>query len=192
MPKRPIDDLFATQSGAPDAMAAHMRVIRDLASEFTCCAEIGIRRGSSTIALLAGCSGTVVSFDPERLPCHDKILKASEGRWIPTYQPSEHCDLPPHTDILVVDGYHNYPQVKMELDRFADKVKHVLVFHDTISCGTVGDGIANPRVHQAEHLSDTRGIRMAIDELMIRDRSWFIEAHFPNDSGLLVLRRQPR
>jgi len=165
-----------------------MDVIRMLASECRECAEIGIRRGSSTIALLAGCEGKVTSYDIEPYPQHQRILAASEGRWRPIYIPSETAK-PEKVDMLVIDGFHNYPQVRMELDLFADHVRKYLVFHDTISCGTVGDGIANPEVYQAAHLSDKRGIRMAIDELMILDRTWFIKAHYPNHSGLLVLER---
>ncbi len=189
MQPRAIDQLYIRQRRAPDAMAQHMDVIRDLAAECESCAEIGIRRGSSTIALLAGCPGTVTSFDIESYPQHASIMQAAEGRWSVAYIPSETAT-PKPTDMLVIDGFHNYPQVKMELDLFADHVAKHLVFHDTISCGTVGDGIANPKVHQAPHLSDKRGIRMAIDELMIRDPSWFIKAHYPNDSGLLILERR--
>jgi hypothetical protein len=191
MQPRAIDQLYIRQRRAPDAMAQHMDVIRDLAAECESCAEIGIRRGSSTIALLAGCPGTVTSFDIERYPHHEAILKATDlGRWRPHYMPSETASAF-DVDMMVIDGFHNYPQVKMELDLFADHVAKYLVFHDTISCGTVGDGIANPKVHQAPHLSDKRGIRMAIDELMIRDPSWLIKAHYPNDSGLLILERRP-
>ena len=187
---RPIDDLFFRQSRAKDAMAHHMMRIRELAKECGDCAEIGIRRGSSTIAILAGCTGTLVSFDIEPYPQHSAIKEAAGAKWRPNYVPSEKGSLIGPVDLMCIDGFHNYPQVKMELDRFADQVKRVLVFHDTVSCGTVGDGIANPKVHQAPHLSDKRGIRMAIDELMIRDPSWFIEAHYPDNSGLLVLRRK--
>ena len=190
MSERTIEQLFDLQSARPDAMAQHMHTIAGLAALCESCAEIGIRRGSSTIALLAGCPGTVVSFDPERLPVHDLILRAAKGRWHPYYIPSETGSLIAPVDMMVIDGFHNYPQVQMELERFADQVKKFLVFHDTISCGTVGDGIANPKVHAAPHLSDKRGIRMAIDELMIRDRTWFIKAHYPNDSGLLILERK--
>lgn len=189
-----IEDLYNQARKRPDAMAQHMETIRKLASEFDQVAEIGIRRGSSTIALLAGVdgkdNGAVFSCDIERLPLHESIAQAAGDLWFRSYMPSEQWEWSePQMEMLVVDGYHTYSQVKMELDRFADRVIDVLVFHDTMSCGIQGDGIADRKLHDSEAMDDTRGIRLAIDELMIRDPSWRIEMHLPNDSGLLVLRR---
>lgn len=189
---REIDKLFTRQAQASDAMAYHMPTIRKLAEKCSSAAEIGIRRGSSTIALLAGCKGNVYSFDIERLPAyHDPILEAAKGRWHPSYVPSEHGVLTEDVGMLVIDGYHNYSQVAMELERFAHKVEHYLVFHDTISCGLAGEGIANPSIHQPEHFKDKRGIRLAIDHFMAENHHWHIHSHDPEHSGLLVLERYP-
>jgi hypothetical protein len=39
--------------------------------------------------------------------------------------------------------------------------------------------------------TDALGIRPAIDELLIRDPSWRIVAHYTDSHGLLVLERRP-
>jgi len=184
-------DLFEERRKSPDAMTQHMDVIRKLADDCDTCAEIGIRRASSTLALLASSCEHVWSCDIEQLPQHDAIAKAAGKRWRRWYVPSESWEWP-HIGVglLCIDGYHTYSQVKAELDRFADQVGRYLVFHDTLSCGIHGGGIANRSLHESPHMSDTRGIRLAVDELMIRDPSWFIQAHYANDAGLLVLERR--
>jgi len=191
-----LNRMYDAQAQAPDAMAHHMPALRELASEVDLAAEIGIRRGSSTLALLTGCKGDVWSCDIEHLPLHNVIANANgrDGRsWRRWYMPSEQWEWPEGATVglLCIDGYHTYSQVKAELDRFADRVTHTLVFHDTMSCGTQGDGIANKAIHKSEMMDDKLGIRLAIDELMIRDPSWRIASHDPEASGLLVLRRWP-
>ena len=198
MATKALNEIYDRQSQAPDAMAHHMSVLRELAAEHDRVAEIGIRRGSSTLALLAGCSGEVWSCDIEEMPVHALIADANgrggrRGRWRRWYMPSEEWEWPEGETVglLCIDGYHTYSQVKAELDRFADRVTGTLVFHDTMSCGIKGDGIANRSIHSSKMMEDELGIRLAIDELMIRDPSWRIASHDPEASGLLVLRRSP-
>lgn len=170
-----------------DAMAGHMDRVMRLARECETCVEFGIRRANSTVALLVGCPGRVYSYDVERLPqFHDPILDAAGNRWVPTYADTTTIDIP-ECDLLLHDSFHNYAVVKADLDRHADKVRKYLVFHDSITCGTVGEGI--PGNHRSPLFQDTRGFRMAVDELMIRDPSWRIAAHYPDHNGLLVLQR---
>ena len=195
---RALKDLYARQLRAPDAMARHMHKLCDLAAEYDRVAEIGIRRGSSTLALLAGCPGEVWSCDIEELPVHSVIANAvgegaRQNRWRRWYVPSEEWEWPAeNVGLLCIDGYHTYSQVQAELIRFADRVTGTLVFHDTMSCGIKGDGIANRAIHSSEMMDDEKGIRLAIDELMMRDPSWRIASHAPYASGLLVLRRAPQ
>lgn len=198
MATQALKNLYARQLRAPDAMARHMYKLADLAAEHDRVAEIGIRRGSSTLALLVGCPGEVWSCDIEELPVHATIAKAvgqgkRQNRWRRWYVPSEEWEWPDEpVGLLCIDGYHTYSQVQTELDRFADRVTGTLVFHDTMSCGIKGDGIANRSIHSSKMMDDEKGIRLAIDHLMMRDPSWRIASHVPYASGLLVLRRAPQ
>jgi len=136
--------------------------------------------------------------DIEELPVHSVIANAvgqgeRQNRWRRWYVPSEEWEWPDEpVGLLCIDGYHTYSQVQTELDRFADRVTGTLVFHDTMSCGIKGDGIANRSIHSSKMMDDEKGIRLAIDHLMMRDPSWRIASHVPYASGLLVLRRAPQ
>ncbi len=163
----------------------HMPVLRSLASEVDSCVEFGVRTGNSSIALLLGCPGKVTSYEIERMPeWHEPINEAAGGKWVVRYSRSE--DAKPFTcGLLLHDSFHNYAQVERELRVWADHVTRYLVFHDSVKYALAGGedharGNFNP---------DLAGFRLAVDELMIRDKTWTIKAHYPESDGLLVLER---
>ena len=68
------------------------------------------------------------------------------------------------------------------------------IFHCTMTFGSIGaDGESGSQSFQLTRGAliprPHYGIRLAIDELMIRDSSWRLHAHFPESHGLLVLQR---
>jgi hypothetical protein len=183
--------LFAQRRREPDAMSGHMEFIRELVRGLGDCAEFGVRRANSTLALLEGCTGSVHSYDVERLPEYEPILKEVEHvagpRWQFHLQSSLEADLPP-CDALVIDSLHNYDQVRAELARHAGRVRKYLIFHDTMSCCCRGQSASSGELEDR-----VLGIRPAIDHFMIEHRGeWEIIAHRLEHAGLLVLERVAR
>ena len=96
--------------------------------------------------------------------------------------------------MLFIDSLHTFGQCQKELLLHARRVSTHLVFHDTITFGSVGaDGeTGNQLWPYRRGMSvplEFLGIRPAIDWLMVEDPSWQIEAHYVYSHGLLVLRR---
>jgi len=183
-----LDKLFDERSKATDDMAGHMVYIRNLVRGLGDCAEFGVRRANSTVALLAGCSGKVHSYDVERLPRFESYLTAIEkvagGRWDFNLQSSLKATLPP-CDALIIDSLHNYDHIKAELDRHGDGIRKYLIFHDSMSCGCWGQSSTC-----AKSKPNIIGIRPAIDHFMIdRKGQWEIIHHDVDNSGLLVIER---
>ena len=182
-----LEALYNFKRGERTAMAHHMPRLRKLAEECNKCVEFGIRTGASTVSLLCGTLGDVTSFDLQQMPQHNVIADAAGPLWIPRYEASHKAE-PFKCDLLMVDSFHNHAQVNAELKQWADHVNRYLVFHDTISHGVTGQtdvvGTMSSDIAPGGH-----GIRLAIDELMIRDRSWQIVSHDPLSAGLLVLER---
>jgi hypothetical protein len=95
---------------------------------------------------------------------------------------------------MFVDSLHTYEQVRAEAVH-ADRARRYLVFHDVSTFGEVGavgetgrqswTYVAGRGSVPMQH----RGIRPAIDELMIRDPSWRIIERRVESHGLLVLAR---
>ena len=89
--------------------------------------------------------------------------------------------------MLFIDSLHTYQQCAGELRRHGAGVRKFLVFHDTMTFGSVGafgeTGKPDPHVI---------GIRPAIDHWMSHFHDWVIKDHWTNSHGLLVLERVPR
>lgn len=178
---------------AGSAMSAHLPRLRALAEGCALAVEFGVKRGGSSAALLLG-AARVISYDIVATREAKALAEAAGGRWSYRLSDSRTAPIEP-CDLLFVDSLHTYAQVAAELDRHADAVRRWLVFHDTITFGSVGaDGESGQHLwtyRPGEPMPLTAlGIRPAIDALMIRDPSWYLAAHHVDSHGLLVLERR--
>ena len=180
-----LEALYQQKLRGNKTICHHLPVLRALASQASTCVEFGVRTGNSSVALLVGCAGTVYSWDLERRPEHIEIARAAGHRWVFTQGDSRTAVIP-DCDLLLHDSFHNYEQVRAELEAHAHKVRRFLLFHDSIKYALLG-GENHSRGNFNPHLA---GFRLAVDELMIRDDSWRIKAHYPASDGLLVLERR--
>lgn len=175
------------------AMAPHMPALRRFA-EGKECVEFGVKRGHSTVAMLCTAK-SLVSVDIEMPAKADMEAwkKASDGAW--TFVLGDTADvIIPTCDVLLIDANHTYTAVKTELARHANRVRQFLIFHDTITFGSIGaDGESGEhswRYKRGESVPEEHlGIRPAIDELMALDWAWRIDSHDTRSHGLLVLWR---
>ena len=184
---------YAQACAGATAMAPHLPRLAALASGCALAVEFGVKRAGSSAALLMG-ADYVISYDI--VPTHEarKLQASCPRRW--EYRIGDSRIAPLHPcDLLFIDSLHTYEQMRAELTRHADSVDRYLVCHDTVTFGSIGaDGEtgrhrwAPSSVGEAVPV-EALGIRPAIDELMIRDRSWHIAAHYPESHGLLVLER---
>ena len=145
--------------------------------------ELGVKHGASATALLLGCNGDVWGFDIAMTPEARRLGELAGNRWHYVIGDSRTADVP-DCDLMFIDSMHNYEHVRAELEAHADKVSKYLVFHDTITFGSFGAVDESGRT-----VEGVLGIRPAIDELMMRDQTWFIERHDTHSHGLLVLER---
>jgi cephalosporin hydroxylase len=84
------------------------------------------------------------------------------------------------TDLLFIDTYHEYNQIKSELKLHSDKVKKYLIFHDTTTFGEHGETFKEP---------NTQGIWPAIEEFLAEKPEWEIAEKLENNNGLTILKR---
>jgi hypothetical protein len=189
-----LGDIYAAHVCSSLAIAPHLPRLRALASECRHVMEFGVKRGASSSALLMGASVGVTSYDVIETPEARALEVVAGEMW--HYRIGSSLAAPRvECDMLFIDSLHTYAQCKAELDRHADSVMRYLVFHDSLTFGSIGaDGETGRHSWSyvpgqsvpVEHL----GIRPAIDELMIRDPAWGIAAHYTDSHGLLVLERE--
>lgn len=121
--------------GRASDIVLHLPVLEFYASRCYYVTEFGVRDGHSTVALLAGCRGTVRSYDVERSPLLDEL----EGVELPcTWRFFHASSLEAQvkaTDFLFLDTLHTAEQVAAELRLHGRKAGKYLGFHDTATCG---------------------------------------------------------
>lgn len=116
----------------------HLPVIEYFASLCRHCTEFGVREGHSTVALIAGCKGKVVSYDIEHTPVVDLLraipLPCASWEFRPADTGSVRLEIE-ETDFLFIDTLHTYDHVRKELTLHGRKARRFLGFHDTFTCG---------------------------------------------------------
>lgn len=171
----------------------HLPRLKALATGAALCVEFGVRRGGSSAALLLGAQ-RVISYDVKATPEAEHLAHLAGERWSYHLQSSLEVEIP-SCDLLFVDSLHTYRQCDAELRRHADQAQRYLVFHDSIWRGVLGEphrdlSILRPVFNDQAKREAVLGIRPAVDNLMVRDRSWQIAAHYTDSCGLLVLERR--
>lgn len=81
------------------------------------------------------------------------------------------------TDLLFIDTWHVYEQLKIELQKHSSKVKKYIIMHDTTLFELNGEGVGH------------KGLWPAIDEFLIENKEWSIHERYTNNNGLTILKR---
>lgn len=179
----------------------HLPTLYNLAKECESIVELGVCHGKSTRALLA--SGSKLrSYD---VWIDQKVLNLFEyaksiGRDVDYIRENSIKTEIEECDMLFIDSWHHYYQLRKELKLHANKSKKYIVFHDTVSCGSSGEdwkSWGNGSQIQYEQLCkdldtdkiDNIGINSAIFEFLSENPQWHIKKHYKNNNGLTILER---
>lgn len=188
-----LQEFYDARAAEAVAIAPHLPRLRALAEDCQVVVEFGVKRGASSSAFLLTPARAVVSYDIQETPAARQLERIAGARWSYRIEDSRTATVPA-CDLLFIDSLHTFAQTNAELTAHADLVQRRLVFHDTITFGSIG-----ARGETGEHVEPYvagrptslagLGIRPAIDALMIRRPSWRIVAHYIDSHGLLVLER---
>lgn len=151
--------------------------------------EMGVRKGESTWAW-------IYSF-PKKLICYDlfdvqvvkelKQITTNAGIDFNFIQADTTKVEIEKTDLLFIDTFHSYGQLKKELELHAKQVRKYIILHDTTSFEFKNEpGYAKEHAHLK---SEKQGLWPAIEEF-IQNSDWFVEERFFNNNGLTVLSRK--
>jgi hypothetical protein len=99
-------------------------------------------------------------------------------------------------DMVFIDTWHVYGQLKRELAKFGKVAKKFIAMHDTTVDETIGETIrCNMNAEEQSRESGfpieeiNKGIRPAVDEFLQANTNWILEERFTHCNGLTVLRR---
>lgn len=97
------------------------------------------------------------------------------------------------TDMLFIDTYHCYAQLKNELELHASKVRKYIAFHDTTLYGERGEGFPHMDPNhpvRTSFIDGSGGIRKAIDEFLEAHADWKVVYESKDNNGLLILKKR--
>jgi hypothetical protein len=96
------------------------------------------------------------------------------------------------TDLLFIDTWHVYQQLKKEFELHADKSRKYIILHDTTTFGENGEGIASTNINivtgQIEAIPH-KGLWPAVEEFLESNTKWKLKERYTNNNGLTVLER---
>jgi hypothetical protein len=115
----------------------HLPTLKRYADSSNIIVELGVRFVTSTWAFLNSSAKEVYSYDinyNEHIKNAEEICKNENRFWKFTLDSSLTCDIP-NCDLLFIDTFHTYHQVKAEIEKHHSKVNKYMIFHDVESFG---------------------------------------------------------
>jgi GT2 family glycosyltransferase/Flp pilus assembly protein TadD len=167
---------YETACLTPSDIHEHLPTLHTLACECGHVTELGTRSGISTLALLRAQPKKLICYDLVRLPEVDQLAAlAGETEFIFRQEDVLLADIE-ETDLLFLDTWHVYQQLKAELLRHAAKARKYIVLHDTTTYGEKGETDGH------------KGLWPAVEEFLA-EGTFRLKQRYENNNGLAVLER---
>ena len=173
-------DLYDQARSFPSDINEHVEILFRYASVCNSVTEFGTRFGVSTAAFLFA--------EPEELRCYDLVRQhqvdvlmsaSKQTRTKMSFNSSNVLEAEiMETDLLFIDTWHSYNQMRAELKLHGHKAKKYLIFHDTETFGTEGQ------------TPGEKGIWPAIAEYCRAHQEWRLVYHSKINNGLSILARE--
>ena len=183
-------------SKIPSDINEHLVTLKKYTEECDTVVEMGVRAIVSTWAFLAGNPKKLISLDLYNPSVFGGNIQevydaASEAGIDFTFV--EHDSLTYNIDscdLLFLDTWHDFLQLKRELTRHHKNVKKYIIFHDTVSYMNKDEKSAEEMgiVNKTE-TNLPKGLWPAIEEFLYHNKNWIIWEKKPNNNGLTVLKR---
>ena len=94
------------------------------------------------------------------------------------------------TDLLFLDTWHVYDQLKAELARHHKQVKKYICLHDTTSFAHHGEATTSHHDFHGE-ITQGKGLWDAVTEFLEEySKEWELEHRFENNNGFTILKRK--
>jgi hypothetical protein len=182
----------------PSDINEHLEVLSILSKGVV--TEFGVRKGVSTWALLAGKPKQLTSYDiTERQFRNEKglIEKTAKEHNI-NYQfnvaDTLQLNIKP-TDVLFIDTFHSYSQLKQELQLHSNKVTKYIILHDTTTFGNKNECNDTTKLgykvsSQFKESANIQGLQPAVDEFLKENKEWELFHQYTNNNGLTILKRK--
>lgn len=130
----------------------------------------------------------------------EELLEASKNENISIYyiwKNNLEIEFDSYFDMVFIDTWHIYGQLKRELNKFAPKTRKYIIMHDTtvdefqgetIRCGWDAEKQSRESGFPIEEIN--KGLWPAIEEFLQNNPEWFLKERFYNNNGLTIIERR--
>lgn len=181
----------------------HLPTLKKYAEKCDSVTECGVCNIVSSYAFASGLLGNPNAVfkmvDPYRSHNIDMFtdMCEREGIRVKYFQDSDLTCPCEETDLLFIDTWHVYAQLKRELNHWHSHVKKYIVMHDTTVDEWYGESIrGNHDIFRQSRESGfppeeiAKGLWPAITEFLCAHPEWKLEERFTNNNGLTILSRR--
>jgi hypothetical protein len=157
----------------------NVHLLYELAGKCNSIVEMGVRTGVSTRAFLYS-GKPLISYDLVLDPNVSQLFElARQAGQKASYIQANVLNIEiAATDLLFIDTWHVYPQLREELRRHGNRARKYIAFHDTHTFGLSGE---DPR--------DQKGLLSAVIEFVMANPHWRFHTYRTNNNGLTILER---
>jgi len=178
----------------PSDINEHIPTLIEYASECDHITEMGVRAITSTWAFLGAAPKKLISYDMEDPSHYGSSIQI-------VYDVAKQYNLNfnfikadvlktdiEETDLLFLDTWHAYDQLKAELEKHSSKAKKYIIMHDTTSYEYRDEPLTSENTFQGEK-SSGKGLWPAITEFLDSTNEWELHKRYINNNGLTILKR---
>lgn len=181
-----IEEIKASKSDINE----HIDTLIQYGSDCSHVTEMGVRGGNSTFAFIFSKPEKLISYDVNLPTINvDELSEvANENEVDFTFIQSNVLDIEiEETDLLFIDTWHAYIQLKRELELHGNKSTKYIIIHDTETFGYIDGG--TPHYDDEIPKDRKRGLWPAIEEFVESNPHWIIHKKYENNNGLTILKR---
>lgn len=197
-----IQSRYLTAAATPSDINEHLPVLFDYTKRCLSVVECGVRDIVSSWAFAYGLMGVpdnqYTLVDPYRGGEMDSFLTTCRDAGVNAEfvnQSDLECPLV-KADLLFIDTWHVYGQLKRELNRWNASIAKYIILHDTTVDGEKGETIRvgwNATLQSARSgipVSEiNKGLWPAVTEFLTDHPEWTLERRLTNNNGLTILSR---
>ena len=180
----------------PSDINEHLPTIIKYGQECDHITEMGVRSVLSTWGWLAASPKTkLISYDlhnPSRWDGNIKEVEETAKAYGISFEFIEanvlEIDIE-ETDLLFIDTWHHYNQLKAELKRHSSKARKYICFHDTTSYEHHSEPSTSENSFKEELVWD-KGLWDAVTEFLEENKdTWRLKERFTNNNGFTIIER---
>jgi hypothetical protein len=187
-----LEQKYSSLVETPSDINEHLPTLKKYSEECDHITEMGVRWIVSTYAFLLGKPKTLISIDIQ----HPNTWNASLNP-VQVYAMEEDIDFKfmlgntleieiEQTDLLFIDTWHAYKQLKNELELHHSKVNKYIILHDTSNYEFSDETSYEEWGWKGEN----KGIWPAIEEFLQDHDEWVLHERYTNNNGLTILKHK--